>query len=251
VSHFGQVMSPAPATIFKSPILNRISKPLTNSQPSLLISHNTITIYHSLCWPLSASSTFNMSNKSWKTDDSNVPKLTEEFYGAWKPKICQVFISNKAYIILTGVKLLPFGHSIVLYPLQDTWHDTANKAIALIHIGCCDKLLPLIDDISDPVEMWKVLRDWFDNTSTNLSQTNVLWKFTTCRPSQDRMVTQYCTKVITFRKKLICTTDNITDDANKTQIFTTQSNLYEQTLPTLQQRIPAPTAQNWKDAIYD
>jgi len=65
------------------------------------------------------------------------------------------------------------------------------------------------------------------------------------------MVTQYFTKLIAFRKKLIGTTENITDDAMKTHIFTTLSNSYETTIQILEQRIPAPTAQQCMDAIRE
>jgi hypothetical protein len=60
-------------------------------------------------------------------------------------------------------------------------------------------------------------------------------KFTTSRPSPDEMVTQYFTKLNTFRKKLIGTTENITDDTMKPHIFTTRSNSYETTIQILEQ----------------
>jgi hypothetical protein len=99
--------------------------------------------------------------------------------------------------------------------------------------------------------MWETLRDRLDNASTKLGRTQVLWKFTASRPSPDETVTQYFTKLIAFRKKLIGTTENITDDAMKTHIFTTLSNSYETTIQILEQRIPAPTAQQCMDAIRE
>jgi hypothetical protein len=79
----------------------------------------------------------------------------------------------------------------------------------------------------------------------------VLWKFTASRPSQDETVTQYFTKLIAFRKKLIGTTENITDDAMKTHIITTLSKSYETIIQILEQRIPAPTTQQCMDAIRE
>jgi len=192
-----------------------------------------------------------MSNKTFKTDHGNLPKLTEENYPVWKQKICQVLIAKKAYNIITGVKLLPVGHSVALHLLQESWHDRADKAPAQIHLGCHDELLPLIDDIDDSVQMWETLRNRLDNTSTKLSRTQVLRKFTAARPSPDETVTPYFTKLIAFRKKLIGTTENITDDAMKTHIFTTLSNSYETTIQILEQQIPAPTAQQCMDAFLE
>jgi hypothetical protein len=130
-----------------------------------------------------------MSNEIFKTNHGNVPKLTEENYPVWKQKIRRVLIAKKAYNIVTGVELLPVGNGVALRILQESWHDRANKALAQIHLGCCDELLPLIDDIDDPVEMWEALRDRLDNASTKVGRTQVLRKFTASRPMPDETVT--------------------------------------------------------------
>jgi hypothetical protein len=182
-----------------------------------------------------------MSNETFKTDHGNVPKLAEENYPIWKQKIRPVVIVKKAYHIVTGVELLPVGNSVALRLLQECWNDRANKELAQIHLRSCDELLPLIDDIDDPVEMWEARRDRFDNASTKLGHTQVLGKFTATRPSPDETGTQYFTKLIAFYKMLIGTTANITDDAMKTHIFTTLYTSYETTIQILEQRIPAPT----------
>jgi len=64
-----------------------------------------------------------MSNKTFKTDHSNVSKLTEENHPVWKQKICRVLITKKSYDIVTGVELLPVGNGVALRPLQESWHD--------------------------------------------------------------------------------------------------------------------------------
>ena len=99
--------------------------------------------------------------------------------------------------------------------------------------------------------MWEALRARLDNASTKLGRTQLLGKFTASRPSRDEMVTQYFTKLITFHKKLIGTTENITNDAMKTHIFTTLSISYETTIQILEQRIPSPTAQQYMDMICE
>jgi hypothetical protein len=97
--------------------------------------------------------------------------------------------------------------------------------------------------------MWDALRDRLDNASTKLGRTQVLRKFTTFRPSPDETASQYFTKLIAFCKKLIGTTENITNDAMETHIFTTLSTSYETTIQILEQRIPAPMTQQCMDAI--
>jgi hypothetical protein len=79
-----------------------------------------------------------MSNETFKTNHGNVPKLTEENYPVWKQKIRRVLIAKRAYNIVSSVELLPVGNGVALRPLPETWHDRANKALAQIHLGCCD-----------------------------------------------------------------------------------------------------------------
>jgi len=79
-----------------------------------------------------------MSNETFKTNHGNVPKLTEENYPVWKQKIRRVLIAKRAYNIVSSAELLPVGNGVALRPLQETWHDRANKALAQIHLGCCD-----------------------------------------------------------------------------------------------------------------
>ena len=112
-----------------------------------------------------------MSNETFKTDHGNVPKLTEENYPVWKQKICRVLIAKKVYNIVTGVELLPVGNGIALNLLPESCHDRADKPLAQILLGCGDELLPLIQDIDHPVEMWETLRDRLDNALTKLGRT--------------------------------------------------------------------------------
>jgi len=94
-----------------------------------------------------------MLNKTIQTDHGNVPKLTEVYNPVWKQKIRRVLITKKTYNIVTGVELLPVGNGVTLHLLKESWHDQANKAQSQIHLGCYNELLPLINDIDDPVEM--------------------------------------------------------------------------------------------------
>jgi hypothetical protein len=69
--------------------------------------------------------------------------------------------------------------------------------------------------------------------------------------SLHEMVPQYFTKIIVFGKKLIGTTENITDDAMKPHTFTTLSDSYETTIQILEQRIPTPSTQQCMDGIRE
>ena len=150
-----------------------------------------------------------------------MPQLTDENYPIWKQKIHQVLIAKKAYNIVTSVEPLPPGNGVTLRALHEAWQDRANKAIPLIHLRCCDELLPLINNINDPMEMWEALRDRLNTALMKHARTQLLRKFTPSRPSPDEMVTHYFPKIIPIYKKSIGTTENTTNDAMKIHIFTT------------------------------
>jgi hypothetical protein len=100
-----------------------------------------------------------MSNETFKTDQHNVPKLTEENWVVWKQTISRVLFAKTTYNIDTDVELLPVGDSVALHPPPESWYDRANKVLAQIHQGSCDEILPLIEKIVDPLEMWEALSD--------------------------------------------------------------------------------------------
>jgi len=111
-----------------------------------------------------------------------VSKLNEGKYPVWKKKIHRVHIAQKAYNIVTGVELLPVGIGVALHPLHESWRDRANKALARIHLECCDKLLTLIHDLDNRMQMREPLKDLLDNALTKLGHTQVLGKLTTSQP---------------------------------------------------------------------
>jgi len=128
-------MSPAPATIFTTntlfisydqepqnpqPTDNHPCLSAATPSPSITLHHHLPNLLHSK----------NMSNETFKTDQGNVPKLTEENHPVWKQNIRWVLITKLAYNIVTGVELLTVGNGVALHPLQGSWHDRANKALA-------------------------------------------------------------------------------------------------------------------------
>jgi hypothetical protein len=157
-------MSPAPAAIFTPDILYLYLtlKSLKHPNPlTTITAHQPQHHHHQSLYIVTflTSSTLNMSNETFKSGHAYVPKLTDDNHPVWKQKIKRVLIAKKAYNVNNRVEPLPPGNSVTLHALQEGWHDIANQAIALIHIRGCDQLLPLIDHIDDPREMWEAPRD--------------------------------------------------------------------------------------------
>jgi len=154
-----------------------------------------------------------------------------------------VIVAMRAYNIVTGDELFPEGNGSTARTLQKEWHQRANDPIALIHLGCTDDLLPWIDDIDDPVEMWQTLQGRLDNTTNQVGQTQIVRKCHALCPSKDEKITKYFTRLIDLRKKLIGSPETISDETMKTHIFSTMPKVFETTIKILEQQIPIPTAQ--------
>jgi hypothetical protein len=94
-----------------------------------------------------------MLDKTFNYGHGYVPKLTEGNYPIWKQKIREVVIVMKSYNPITGVEPLSLCNGVTLHAPNEEWQDRPNTVIALIDRGCCEELLPLIEDIDDPVAM--------------------------------------------------------------------------------------------------
>jgi hypothetical protein len=130
-------------------------------------------------------------------------------------------------------------------------HQRANDGIAQIHLGCTDDLLPWIDDIDDPVEMWQTLPNRLDSTTNQVGQTQIVHKFHALRPSKDEKSAHYFTRLLDLRKKVIGSPEAISDETMKTHIFSTISKEFETTIKILEQQIPVPTAQQVMDQLLE
>jgi hypothetical protein len=98
-------------------------------------------------------------------------------------------IVKEVYNIVTAVEPLPPGNCVALRTLQEDWHDRANMAIALIYLGCCDDILPLINNVNDPVVIWDAFCNRLNNATGRLGQTQVLRKITASQPPSEETVT--------------------------------------------------------------
>ena len=191
------------------------------------------------------------TTEMFTTDYGFIPKLTHDNYPTWRRKVRRVLVAMRAYSIVTGDELLPEGNGAAARTLQKEWHRRANDAIAQIHLGCTDDLLRWIDDIDDPVEMWQTLQGRLDNTTNQVGRTQIVRKFHALRPSKDEKITQYFTRLIDRRKKLIGSPEAISDETMKTHIFSTMPKEFETTIKILEQQIPVQTAQQVMDRLRE
>jgi len=161
------------------------------------------------------------TTEMFKTNYGFIPKLTHNNYPTLRKKVRHALVAMRAYDIVTGDELLPQGNGSAARTLQKEWHRRANDAIAQIQLGCTGDLLPLIDDIDDPVEMWQTLQNRLDNRTNQVGQTQIVRNSHALCPSKDEKTTQYFNRLIDLRKKLIGSPKAISDETMKTHIFST------------------------------
>ena len=99
--------------------------------------------------------------------------------------------------------------------------------------------------------MWESLQNRFDNVATQVRRIQIKQKFVLSWTLPDENITQYFTRLIAFRKKLIGTTQQISEESLKTYIFTTLTHKYEITFQILELQIPLPTAQDVMTAVEE
>jgi len=160
-----------------------------------------------------------------------------------------MLVAMTAYSIVTGENLLPNGTGSAARTLQMEWHWNANDAISQIDLCFTDHLLPLINNIDNPVEMWQTLQGGLGNMTNQVGQTQISRKFHAPRQSKDRKITQYFTRLIDLCKKLMGSPKAISDETMKSHIFSTIPNEFKTTIQILKQQTPVPTAQQIVDSL--
>jgi len=185
------------------------------------------------------------------TDYEHNLKHTQDDDPAWRKMVRRVLVAMRAYSIVIGDELLPEGNISAARTLEKEWHRRANDAVAQIHVGCTDDLLPCIYHIDDPVEIWQTLQRRVDNTTNQVGQTRIVRKFHALHPSTDETITQYFTKLIDLRKKLIWSAKAISDKTMKTHIFFAIPKEFETTIKILEQQIALPMAQQVMDHLRE
>ena len=108
------------------------------------------------------------TTEMFKTDYRFNHKLSDDNYPTWRKEVHRVLIAIRAYSIVTGDELFPEGNGSAACTRQKEWHQRVNDAIVQIHLGCTDDLLPWIDDIDNPVEMWQSLESRLDKTTNQV-----------------------------------------------------------------------------------
>jgi len=187
----------------------------------------------------------------FKTDYGLIPKLTHKNYPTWRKNVRRILISIRAYNIVTGEELFPDVNGSAACTLQKEWHHRANKAIAQIHLRCTDDLLPWIDHIDDPVEIWQTLQNRLDNTTNQVGRAQIVRKFYALHLSKEEKTTQYLTRLVDIRRKLIRSHEAISDETMKTRILSTMRTEFETTNKILDQQIPVSMAQQVMDRLRE
>jgi len=76
------------------------------------------------------------TTETFKIDHGFIPKLTHHNYAIWRQKVCCILTAQKAYDIVTGVKILRVGHSSALRYAPSRRNGESLNLISIIFTVC-------------------------------------------------------------------------------------------------------------------
>ena len=76
-------------------------------------------------------------------------------------------------------------------------------------------------DVSDPSEMWQILKERLDLTTSYFGRTAIVAQFQNARPTVGESISVYVTRLQAFQLQLQGSTEEITEQALRTHIYTT------------------------------
>jgi len=161
-----------------------------------------------------------MPAETFKTDYSNVPKLTEYNYSMWRKKLRRVIMGADACETVTRTEAEPVDNIRDGRTEQRNWRKRRNDAQPIIYMGCSDKNLPRIKNTTEPAEMWDTLNDQFDNTLSKLGHRQIRCKLHACRPAKDDKMNTYFTRLIDYCNQLSSSAQEISENIFVTRLFT-------------------------------
>ena len=96
----------------------------------------------------------------------------------------------------------------------------------MIRLSCSSVVRRIVKGMRNPLKMLNMLQTSLNTTRSHSGRQNILRQFHGCRPTEDKLLKTYFTKLRKYRIQLDHTDDTITDRDFRTQIFTSLPSQY-------------------------
>jgi len=159
-----------------------------------------------------------------------------------------IMSAMRAYAIVTGEdpepRPLDFDHD----DNYDDWKAKEAEAASIIRLSCSPEVRRIVKGIRNPHEMWNKPETSLNTTGSYIGRQDILRQFRACRPTEDKSLKAYFTKLSNNRIQLDHSNDAITDRDFRTQILTSLPSQYAMILIVLKHRRPLPAPE---EAMHD
>jgi hypothetical protein len=131
----------------------------------------------------------------------SIKKLNNSNYAIWKGDVTVILQAMGAYAIVNGEEEEPAaGNTAAARTAIADYQKRRAYAISAIRFSCTDEAAIYVNGLSDPREMWQILKN--------------------ARPTPGESISVYVSRIQAFQLQLQGSTEEITDQALRTHVYT-------------------------------
>jgi len=163
------------------------------------------------------------SSKTYYTSKfGSIKKLSNTNYAIWKGDVTVILQAMGAYAIVNGEEDEPAaGNTAAARTATADYQKRRAYAISAIRFSCTDEAAIYVNGLSDPSEMWQILKERLDLTTSYIGRTAIVAQFQNARPITGESISVYVARLQAFQLQLQGSTEEITEQALRTHVYTT------------------------------
>ena len=163
-----------------------------------------------------------MSEKTtYKSVYGTFDKLTKLNYISWKSNVTTVLQSLRSFRIVLGEELEPApGVTAISRAAHDLYLTKFAQARTILRFSCGEEIRESVENIDDPAEIWRVLREEFDSAASQIGRNSLSRNFHILAPAPKETIQDYCKRLIRYRHPLQGSNEQISDQVVINHIFT-------------------------------
>jgi len=149
----------------------------------------------------------------------SIKKLSNPNYAIWKGDVTVILQAIGAYVIVNGEEDEPAAdNTAAARTATADYQKRGAYAISAIRFSCTDEAAIYENGLSDASEMWQILKERLDLTTSYIGRTASVAQFQNARPIVGKSISVYVARLQAFQLQLQGSTEEITEQALRTPI---------------------------------
>ena len=158
----------------------------------------------------------------YKSKFGSIKKLDNSNYAIWKGDVTVILQAMGAYAIVNGEEEEPAaGNTAAARTAIADYQKRRAYAISAIRFSCTNEAAMYVNGLTDPTEMWQILKERLDLTTSYIGRTSIVAQFQNARPIAGESISVYVARLQAFQLQLQGSTEEITEQALRTHVYTT------------------------------